>query len=565
MNTHTDKTQENTRQSVASLTSQKLEGSEYSFQFEDNRPQTIAQRKVLHVVKNNPKTRQLKAVQDMANSFTTQQQVPIQRKENNTGLPDNLKSGIENLSGYSMDDVKVHYNSDKPAQLNAHAYAQGTDIHIASGQEKHLPHEAWHVVQQKQGRVRPTMQMKGKVNINDDEGLEKEADVMGNKALNYKGAEVQSLKTMKIVDFTVQRKTWNDLGLDNIVEGARRRMQNLATDPQLQTLDPQKQQELSSRVDITLYRLELGLQNDWLAYSSDLEKKLGALLSTKPSKAPNDGDNDADVIAKDISESLSELEHAADVVLRSTALDGEIAMSEVFIGIRGSNDEGKADMPDIANQDIIGRDNTLPGIDEPKLEADVYYKDGNGFVHVVEVKDSVNALISKLGKEKQYLRQISWLRKRSDDYGRIVEYFIQSPIPFHRLLDDKVIDPFGEIEDAQDPKGQAWFKLGDEKFSYPDFVKFYEAAMNVFGPLLKKYKLGPSGMVGVFLDMFFVTKEIARASIADPQAIEETKAAQNEELVKGLKAKNTQRILALLQDGKEITGLERAIIKETGE
>jgi hypothetical protein len=35
-----------------------------------------------------------------------------------------------------MDDVKVHYNSAKPAQLNAHAYAQGTDIHIASGQEK---------------------------------------------------------------------------------------------------------------------------------------------------------------------------------------------------------------------------------------------------------------------------------------------------------------------------------------------------------------------------------------------------------------------------------------------
>lgn len=102
---------------------------------------------------------------------------------NNTGLPDVLKSGIENLSGYAMDDVRVHYNSSKPAQLNAHAYAQGTDIHLASGQEKHLPHEAWHVVQQKQGRVKPTMQMKGKLNINDDVGLEREADVMGAKAL----------------------------------------------------------------------------------------------------------------------------------------------------------------------------------------------------------------------------------------------------------------------------------------------------------------------------------------------------------------------------------------------
>lgn len=115
----------------------------------------------------------------------------LQRKKNNTGLPDNLKSGIENLSGHSMDHVKVHYNSDKPAQLNAHAYAQGTDIHIASGQEKHLAHEAWHVVQQKQGRVKPTLQMKGKVNVNDDKSLEKEADVMGAKSTSHTAMTVQ--------------------------------------------------------------------------------------------------------------------------------------------------------------------------------------------------------------------------------------------------------------------------------------------------------------------------------------------------------------------------------------
>ncbi|WP_394775619.1 DUF4157 domain-containing protein [Flavobacterium sp.] len=113
----------------------------------------------------------------------------LQKKANNSGLPENLKSGLENLSGHSLDDVKVHYNSGKPAQLQAHAYAQGTDIHIASGQEKHLPHEAWHVVQQKQGRVKPTLQMKGKVNVNDDKGLEKEADVMGAKALTVQRKE----------------------------------------------------------------------------------------------------------------------------------------------------------------------------------------------------------------------------------------------------------------------------------------------------------------------------------------------------------------------------------------
>ncbi len=104
-------------------------------------------------------------------------------KPNNTGLPDNLKSGIESLSGIPMDGVKVHYNSPQPAQLNALAYAQGTDIHVAPRQEQHLPHEAWHVVQQAQGRVQPTMQMKAGMPINDDPGLEHEADVVGAKAL----------------------------------------------------------------------------------------------------------------------------------------------------------------------------------------------------------------------------------------------------------------------------------------------------------------------------------------------------------------------------------------------
>ncbi len=101
------------------------------------------------------------------------------------GLPGQLKSGIESLSGLAMDDVRVHYNSSKPAQLQAHAYAEGTDIHIAPGQERHLPHEAWHVVQQKQGRVKPTLQLKG-IAVNDDSGLEREADVMGERAMGVR-------------------------------------------------------------------------------------------------------------------------------------------------------------------------------------------------------------------------------------------------------------------------------------------------------------------------------------------------------------------------------------------
>lgn len=97
-------------------------------------------------------------------------------------LPSGLQAGIEGLSGLPMNDVNVHYNSPKPTQMKAHAFAQGTDIHVAPGQESALPHEAWHVVQQKQGRVAPTVQKKG-VDVNDDTALEREADVMGAKAL----------------------------------------------------------------------------------------------------------------------------------------------------------------------------------------------------------------------------------------------------------------------------------------------------------------------------------------------------------------------------------------------
>lgn len=105
----------------------------------------------------------------------------FQQKPNNTGLPDNLKAGVESLSGFSMDDVKVHYNSSQPATVQALAYTQGMDIHVAPGQERHLPHEAWHVAQQLAGRVEPTTEVGG-MPVNDNIGLEHEADVMGARA-----------------------------------------------------------------------------------------------------------------------------------------------------------------------------------------------------------------------------------------------------------------------------------------------------------------------------------------------------------------------------------------------
>ena len=107
--------------------------------------------------------------------------------ENHTGMPDRLKAGLEQVSGLDLSGVRVHYNSAKPAQLNALAYAQGRTIEVGPGQERHLPHEGWHVVQQMHGRVRPTVQPKG-VGINDDATLEREADLMGVQA--WRGAHI---------------------------------------------------------------------------------------------------------------------------------------------------------------------------------------------------------------------------------------------------------------------------------------------------------------------------------------------------------------------------------------
>ncbi|PRC93457.1 eCIS core domain-containing protein [Solimicrobium silvestre] len=211
-----------TQQQHSSLSPQSTQlAPQADSKFIDNRPQTTAltiantninnsaQAKQLRafsqIAQTAPRAKQFKAMSAMMNTPALKRveeeetlqaksmlENPAQRSEqgapkpNNTGLPDNLKSGIESLSGMNIDHVKVHYNSPQPAQLNAHAYAQGSEIHVAPGQEQHLPHEAWHVVQQAQGRVKPTMQMKGGVPVNDDAGLEKEADVMGSKALQFK-------------------------------------------------------------------------------------------------------------------------------------------------------------------------------------------------------------------------------------------------------------------------------------------------------------------------------------------------------------------------------------------
>ncbi len=119
------------------------------------------------------------------NRLTQLRGAPAQSRPHS--LTSQLSAGIKALSGMDMSSVVVHRNSAKPAQLNALAYAQGNEIHLGPGQEKHLPHEAWHVVQQRQGRVSATTQLAG-ITINDQPSLEREADAMGTRALQMRGA-----------------------------------------------------------------------------------------------------------------------------------------------------------------------------------------------------------------------------------------------------------------------------------------------------------------------------------------------------------------------------------------
>lgn len=100
-------------------------------------------------------------------------------------LPAPVAAEMEGAFGADFSAVRVHQGSEA-ASVGAHAYTQGTDIHFAPGQfAPHTPegkellgHELAHVMQQAQGRVAPTGDAGG-VPLNDDPGLEQEADDAG--------------------------------------------------------------------------------------------------------------------------------------------------------------------------------------------------------------------------------------------------------------------------------------------------------------------------------------------------------------------------------------------------
>lgn len=121
---------------------------------------------------------------------------------NNTGLPGNVLQQMESSFGTGFRDVRITTNSPKAVQLKAQAFTQGNQVHFAPGHyepqstagQELIGHEFAHVVQQKQGRVKPTIQAKS-FRINDSESLELEADRAG--ALAARGQRVPGYATQQ--------------------------------------------------------------------------------------------------------------------------------------------------------------------------------------------------------------------------------------------------------------------------------------------------------------------------------------------------------------------------------
>jgi hypothetical protein len=100
-------------------------------------------------------------------------------------LPEALRRRLERLLGADLSAVRIHREPAAKA-LGVLAYTRSTDIYFAPDQydlgtqrgRELLGHELMHVVQQAQGRVRPTG-LRGGLEINDARDLEREADAFG--------------------------------------------------------------------------------------------------------------------------------------------------------------------------------------------------------------------------------------------------------------------------------------------------------------------------------------------------------------------------------------------------
>jgi hypothetical protein len=109
----------------------------------------------------------------------------------NDALPDQLQQSLETSFNHDFSNVHIQKDSERARELQALAFTEGEAIHFAPGQfnpgssagKNLIGHEFAHVVQQRSGVVQPTAIMGKGIALNDDRGLEAEADALGKKAV----------------------------------------------------------------------------------------------------------------------------------------------------------------------------------------------------------------------------------------------------------------------------------------------------------------------------------------------------------------------------------------------
>lgn len=129
---------------------------------------------------------------------------------NHTNIPTPIKTDFEKRSGLSFDDVRVHFNSDKPAKIGALAYTQGNQVYIGPGQERHLRHELGHVYQQKTQTILPTAIIKG-VPVNKDPKYERQCEQSLHANYNLRLSKRNITKAVSGANQTVQLYTDEEL------------------------------------------------------------------------------------------------------------------------------------------------------------------------------------------------------------------------------------------------------------------------------------------------------------------------------------------------------------------
>ncbi len=216
-------------------------------------------------------------------------------------------------------------------------------------------------------------------------------------------------------------------------------------------------------VSETLISIKDAIKNNKLEISGSLRDLVSSLGKSDPKK---------------VSESLAELERAAEIAQKADLAPN----TKVIVGAQ-------------AGQQIT-KSTGLPDIDVPKVEADVYYQTKDGVLHLDEVKDTFNALTSKIdesikatneGSEaKQFGRYDEWIRKGADtgEVRQVAVVVRKSGPGFDSLLDPARI---GELSSTigQNPNQQI-LQVGNRALSVNDLKSIYKDARTKLGQLMKE-------------------------------------------------------------------------------